>query len=270
MPQKFSWHTLTEAGDLIADMSHSEIDKLALKLSVKHPIFNFVPQGKQGPNKQAKANQLIVIARENPSHETADGADLWDAIVEQAISYGPLADYPKFVRALKRDGFDVGNDGTLRRALPEEAEIPQADDELHKLLDELGLATTKVHLDQSIKNHSDGHWAAANSQLRTFLESLFDEIAHLLAPEKASSGVSAENRRALLSKTDPPFLQQELGEWTSDGKNFVNGLFKRLHGEGSHPGLSDEEDCTFRLHLILITGRYYLRRAKEFHDNRYR
>ena len=268
MPQKFSWHTLTEAGDLITDMSHSEIDNLALKLSVKHPIFNFVPQGKQGPNKQAKANQLIVLARENPNHKTADGTNLWDAIVEQALSHGRLAGYPNFVRALKRDGFEMEDYGTLRRALPDEADLPQADDELHKLLDELGLVTTEGHLEQSIKNHSDGQWAAANSQLRTFWESLFNEIARLLAPEKTSSRLTAANIRDLLGTIDPPFFQGELGEWTPDGKNFVNGLSKRLHGEGSHPGLSDEEDCTFRLHLILITGRYYLRRAKEFYANR--
>ena len=44
--------------------------------------------------------------------------------------------------------------------------------------------------------------------------------------------------RALLAQIG--FLSVSRNEWTGDGKNYVNGLFKMLHTEGSHPGLSDE------------------------------
>lgn len=47
---------------------------------------------------------------------------------------------------------------------------------------------------------------------------------------------------------------------TADGKNFLNGLFKMLHTDGSHPGVSDEDHSTFRLRLALITGCALLRR----------
>ena len=33
-----------------------------------------------------------------------------------------------------------------------------------------------------------------------------------------------------------------------------------LHTERSHPGLSDEDHCTFRLHVVLVTARTFLRR----------
>ena len=39
-----------------------------------------------------------------------------------------------------------------------------------------------------------------------------------------------------------------------------NGLFNRLHPEGNHPGLSDEDDSTFRLHIVIIVARLLLRR----------
>ena len=61
-------------------------------------------------------------------------------------------------------------------------------------------------------------------------------------------------------RCSPPFISRELNEWSDDGKNFVNGTFKRVHPQGSHPGLSDEEDCTFRLHLVLLVARLFLRR----------
>lgn len=56
------------------------------------------------------------------------------------------------------------------------------------------------------------------------------------------------------------FLAVDRNEWTQDGKNYFNGLFKMLHTDGSHPGLSDEDHCTFRLHIVLVTARTFLRR----------
>jgi hypothetical protein len=51
-----------------------------------------------------------------------------------------------------------------------------------------------------------------------------------------------------------------LNEWDDDGKGFINGLVKRLHPQGPHPGLSDEDDSTFRLHVVLLTATLLLRR----------
>ena len=100
-------------------------------------------------------------------------------------------------------------------------------------------------------------------RLRTFLENLFNELSVRLDTSKGSDpSLNSESRRSRLAAIAGPFFLESLGEWSNDGKNFVNGIFKRLHPEGSHPGLSDDEDCTFRLHMILIIGRHYLRRYK--------
>lgn len=56
------------------------------------------------------------------------------------------------------------------------------------------------------------------------------------------------------------FLSTDLNEWDGKGLGFVNGLMKRLHPQGSHPGLSDADDSTFRLHIVLITARLLLAR----------
>jgi hypothetical protein len=161
---------------------------------------------------------------------------------------------------LERDGFIPDENGVLRRTLPEVLDLPAADDEVHVLLDCYQLTTPKGHLDQAIRAHSEGDWAAANSQFRTFLESLFDEIAVCLDPGNAPATKTGETRRQLLSNFQPPFLSRDLNEWSDDGKNFVNGTFKRLHPQGSHPELSNEEDSTFRLHLVLLTAQVFLRR----------
>ena len=100
-----------------------------------------------------------------------------------------------------------------------------------------------------------GHWASANSQIRSFLEGLLDAIAEKIDPSAAALP-SGQARRTKLAKHN--FLSRELNEWSDQGFGFINGLVKRLHPHGSHPGLSDEDDSTFRLHTVLLTTRLLL------------
>lgn len=151
---------------------------------------------------------------------------LIDLCVEEALKHGGT---DSLLRSIRRDGFVIDENGSLRRTLPEIVDLPAADDEVHMLLDRYELVTPKGHLDQAIQAHSDANWAAANSQFRTFLESLFDEIAVLIDPGSAPATRTGETRRQLLANLPAPFLSRELNEWSDDGKNFVNGAFKRLH-----------------------------------------
>ncbi|MBB4279347.1 hypothetical protein GGE12_007161 [Rhizobium mongolense] len=40
----------------------------------------------------------------------------------------------------------------------------------------------------------------------------------------------------------------------------IDALMSRMHPHGGHPGLSEEEDATFRLQINLVTARLFLRR----------
>ena len=205
-----------------------------------------------------RLRQVFRHLKDNPDTKH-DGRCLVDLFVEEALRRSTPHD-EAFFRALRRDGFIRDENGVLRRTLPEVLDLPAADDEVHVLRDRYQFTTPKGHLDQAIRAHSEGDWAAANSQFRTFLESLFDEIAVCLDPGNAPAARTGETRRQLLANLPAPFLSRDLNEWSDDGKNFVNCTFKRLHPQGSHPGLSDEEDSTFRLHLVLLTARVFLRR----------
>ena len=257
---RFSERTLLEAVNLFADsLRGANIDSLILQLlPVNSPERRRALRESQ--SKQAKVNELTRFAQENPYHQTPLDSNLWDEIVGKAASFPRQKLSSAFIYALARDGFTIEDDGTLRRTLPCIADLPRTDDEVQILLDQLGMDTAKGHLDQAIENHSRGNWAAANGQIRTFLEDLFNEIARHLDPQHAAGKSSGHNMRQLLAATAPPFLQESLGEWSQDGKNFINGVFKLLNSEGSHPGLSNDDDSTFRLHLALIVARHYLRR----------
>lgn len=271
--QRFSELTLLRAVDLFREVTQAEIGRILLYLSMDSCIQEDLSVNK-------KANTLARFAKENPDHPTSSGASLWDEIVEQAVCLAhrqlgtpvgflsgeeptPDPTTTAFIHALKQDGFEITDEGKLRKTLPCEADLPKISDELHDLLDELDMGIVKGHLNQAIEAHTRGGWASANAQLRDVLEGLFDEIACRIDPANAEDKRGAGSRR-LLAQANPPFFQKELGEWTDNGKNFIEGVFKRLHSRGSHPGLSDEADCTFRLHLVLIVAHYYVRRAKSY------
>jgi hypothetical protein len=151
----------------------------------------------------------------------------------------------------------------LISVLPIEADIPEREDELNQLLDTYGFSIPKGHLEQAISAHARGDWASANSQLRTFIESLFDCIAETLSPGISQTHTTSEARRATLASPQQHFFMSELNEWLNNGGGFVQGFWRRLHSQGAHPGLSDRIDSTFRLHLVILVGHHFLKRLSE-------
>jgi hypothetical protein len=216
-----------------------------------------------------RGSDLIRMYDKNPERILADGEYLSHVIVERAASHVPTVrpdpawgkpqeDTPvlkAFKAMLERDGFTVV-DRTLRRVLPVELGIAAAEDEVTRILAQPAFQLSRGHLTQALDAHGRGDWAAANSQTRAFYEALLDDFANEIDP--AMAGHSSEARRQRLATEG--FLRTDLNEWSNDGKNFMNGLFKRLHPHGSHPGLSDEKDSTFRLHIVLLTARLLLDR----------
>jgi hypothetical protein len=182
-----------------------------------------------------------VLQRPDEIVQTVNGnMTLAEAVVREAVQLTQLGSVfdaqNKLVRGLARDGYVITWDEEvprLRAALPNELELPEIDDEVHELLKHFGFVTPLGHLGQAIDAHTRGDWAAANGQLRTFLESLFDDFALRIKGEEAARMATSENRRKLLA--DVGFLAVDRNEWTQDGKNYINGLFKMLHTEGSHP-----------------------------------
>ena len=261
----FTRPTLLAAIELLErHHSQAQFNQMVLRLGLEEEI-----PSSTSTSVAAKSVMLgrIVLQRPTEVVQTVDGsATLAEAVVREAVlllrqDHVGVHD-EKLVRGLARDGYvvswDVPDAPSLRAALPAEVDLPAADDEVHRLLRHFNFVVPLGHLAQAIEAHTRGDWAAANSQLRTFVESLFDDIARVVRPAEAAQRPSSENRRALLA--DAAFLSVARNEWTHDGKSYVNGLFKMLHTDGSHPGLSDEDHSTFRLHVVLVTVWTFLRR----------
>lgn len=261
----FTRPTLLAAVELLELHSQARFNQTVLRLGLEDEISSI---STLSVAKKCDLLGRLVLQRTETVLDTLDGSmTLGEAVIRQAAQLAqkdsgqPLQ--TAFARGLARDGYvlvwdDYGQNASIRAALPGEIQLPETGDEVHQLLKRFSFGTPLGHLDQAIEAHTRGDWAACNGQLRTFIESLFDDIARNLRPAESATRPSSENRRALLAEVG--FFATDRNEWTQDGKNYINGLFKMLHTEGSHPGLSDEDHSTFRLHVVLVTARTFLRR----------
>lgn len=223
----------------------------------------------EGTSIKKRLNDLVEFVDNHPDYLTDDGP-LEMLIINEAVDrllpyyelpyQSELPELPPimdtFRLRLQQDGF-VFADGSLRPKLPVDIGVPGMESELIQLLEAHGFSTAKGHLEQAFDAHADGNWASANAQIRTFVDALFDKIAEKLDPNTRTVG-SGHPRRDKLAKLG--FFDTSLNEWEYGGKGFINGLIRRLHPQGPHPGLSDEDDSTFRLHLVLLTALLFLRR----------
>ena len=225
---------------------------------------------------EMRFNGLMHFIDSNPGFEN-DGDLLEEKIVETAATLLPsneisIAKTPiwmqkktkvqplkrnvQFESALHNDGCVV-KDGNIVRTLPVDVNLPEAESDLMQRLSISEFLVAKGHLEQAIDNHAKGNWAAANGQLRTFFEAFTDAMAVYIDPLNTDIRSGFDRRTKLASLG---ILSVSLNEWGHEGKGFLNGLVLRLHPQGAHPGLSDEDDCTFRLHIVLTTASFLIRR----------
>jgi hypothetical protein len=266
---RFSRRTVHAAIKTFRGLTVAELISFLLDLGSDFP--QAVGGDAIGNSNPKRLNSLMMIVDREPARLLGDGELLVDAIVVKAASLLPdleikyewesPPDLSKedatFLRLLNLDGFTV-LDGVLRAASPADLEVPAAEDETTRLLNKHGFSTTAGHLKQALDILGQGErWAAANAQLRTFFDSMTDEIALRVDPSAAALG-SGHPRRTKLAAAR--FFYSDLNEWDDKGTGFINGMIKRLHPQGSHPGLSDENDAIFRMQIVLMTARLLLQR----------
>tara|TARA_R110001599_G_scaffold167026_3_gene356870 strand:+ start:7530 stop:8396 length:867 start_codon:yes stop_codon:yes gene_type:complete len=279
---KFNRLTTVAATETIAKFnSHDDMSVLEIQWDIDQ-------YGIETSSKAARVRSWAKIATElDPEVLTEAGTvSLSRALLEMAIQAPPHvqegAIWRKLLAGLRFDGFEIVEEevyepsgrqsifggsaktkiNNLRRMLPSEIpslDFTEAETELEVLLDRNNLTVAHGHLKQAISAYQRGEWSSANGELRNFFESYLNEIATFLG--YAGSGDS-KAKRDFLGGLAPPFLLPDYNEWHSNNQKpqYVQGLMSRMHPHGGHPGLSEEEDATFRLQVTLITARLFLRR----------
>jgi hypothetical protein len=262
-PNKFTRRTIIAAIAVLERLTQAQFTRFLYELGPDFPRWI----GGETIGLTKRLNTFIGIYDQSPDRLVDGGETLADVLVAKAISILPIereapwaktqeprADEQTLRQRLAADGFVV-TAGQLRRALPSNLQLPAAQDEISRLLEKHKLSVPRGHLDQALDAHARGNWAAANSQIRSFIDGLLDEIAERLDPSAAALP-SGQQRRIRLAATG--FLSSDLNEWDDNGLRYLNGLIKRLHPHGSHPGLSDSDDSTFRLHTVQLAAKLFL------------
>ena len=204
----------------------------------------------RAPNKETQVQDLIKSLRAHRSEDSNKGVLELARLVLKARSpwtSGP-AWWTSLRDALAADGWEY--DEAQHRLVPT-VPATRVLDEVTWIEDNLtrrGWATASEHYRQAIDNFSSGNWASANGQLRTFFEDLI----------RTAAGPKPNNEpRKVHPSADK--LNQD-GLLISDEREFIKALWKMLHPQGAHPGISDEDESRFRLLTLTGYARFLLSR----------
>lgn len=273
----------------VMDLSSAQIDTLLITLGLQIPQ----PINGQNVSKEIKKNVIYQHVIDNPTINGPFGQNLHldllqyfvdafyqthpdipspdlnpfnfddDPVVEHIPDSELFSrSYPQLANLLRMDGYTVV-EKQIVSLLPQEIETANVESELERLLRHFNMNIASGHLEQAIMNYRNGNWAAANAQFRPFFENLMVEIHNRLLPGRVTQDYGlAFGDLSNTQVLNPSFFSAALNEIVSPNMDrpFIPGLWKRLHPNGPHPGLSDEEDCTFRYHICAIFARYALSR----------
>ncbi|MCB5235521.1 hypothetical protein [Niallia circulans] len=104
---------------------------------------------------------------------------------------------------------------------------------IKKVLKERDLEVTIKLFNEIPKLISQKNWEAANGQIRSFLESLFNDLCFIILNKNKKGG------QARIALQNSKILSEEQA-------NYIFSFMKLSHSSGPHPGLSNETETTFR------------------------
>jgi len=253
----FSRTTILEIVKALNLKTHDEVERFSFAFSLDDVV-----SGRWIKEKETSIAKYIIS---NPEAKGPNGSALPIEIIEYIAKnhhgFDPLPEsYTELAHSLDRDGFELTENG-IRRQLPQTLPLVEQEDQLIALLLKHSFNDAKGHYSQAVAAHARGEWASANAQLRTFVESFIDKAHTIVCGE---TNDSANQKRIALAKAG--FFINEYNEFLFNGTGFIEGFWKRLHPQGSHPGLSEQSDSTFRLHLVIIVVHYLMKRIDEHYS----
>lgn len=261
----FSRATIIDVFSLFSNQSHAVLDKFFFKYGIEEHTVS-------ASNKDNKALAAVRYLIDNPDAKGILGGNMAYEMVEEILDIyinndyyyddqsGEFNEYPKLKRLLLKDGFEI-RDKQLVRMVDSTIDYVENEGLLFELLNKYNFRTAEGHYTQAVNAFTRGDWAACNSQIRTFVEELLCKLAEDITGNTFNK---SHHARTALSQSTPKLFYPELNEWLNDGTGYFETFWKRLHTQGSHPGLSDENDSMFRLNIVQISILEVLRRYDDY------
>ena len=244
----------------------------------------------EGPGSSlvARANDLARRCKSNPKLTAmTDGGedDARRAIVEEALAGERWGEHnadrlSRLERALGLDGYclvpsvveliqvdsaslwprsrgETRVQAVRKTTTKENAPEANALSDLQQRLADAGWIATRKSLEDALENHTRGNWRSGNADVRAFLEGLLRDLAGKTVggePPEWSTLQAAEIQRKCWAIIEKATLLNE------DEVKYGRALWKLLHVEGPHYGLSTETTASFRIEAVLTFARLLLKR----------
>jgi hypothetical protein len=219
-------------------------------------LHEFLPQARSGGQRYAKTELISAtlagaLKRAGPDEQVAKGLQEFILIVAERCDDDQ---WERLREATRSAGFDLRLDGDRARLLPlDEPHAPLG--ELVSALEadfrRLGMTVALNHYRQAVDNLAEGRHESANAQLRAMFEDLVIQIAVRHRFTRPTQGSGSNAIRYLMSQGHLP---------ENDGGDYIHGLWKILHTNGSHPGTSPAGEAQFRTHALTSAARYLIDR----------
>ncbi|MDD9309812.1 hypothetical protein PUS82_00505 [Cytobacillus firmus] len=258
----FSNATIVDLMNLLKDMNtNTTLEAFSLRYGLDEILV--------GNSKDKKVMNLARYLIDNPKTPGLLSDNLLLEIAEKIISEATsgyfyyeeetneFRNYPELRRLLLKDGFVI-EESKLIRTFETDIDFQTNETLLERLLNKHNLTTAKGHYNQASNAFNRGDWAACNAQLRTYVEELMIKLAEKITGKDFKD--KSYQAKIALSKANPPIFYRELNEWKDNRTGYFETFWDRLSPHGSHPGLSDEDDSIFRLHLVQISTLEILKR----------
>lgn|GEM_PF-5327083 len=205
------------------------------------------------PNKQTRLQRLFASMRESSDPDVRHAAiDLATQVLRDGARpgsfHGPTTWYEDVRAAVAADGWEY--DVEARRLIPT---VPGVDaveytDAVDRALAARGWTTAAGHYRQALDAFGRGNWASANAQLRSALEETLPLAASVVARARPNEVQAALD------------MLRSAGQLVDGEYSYAKGLWQLCQSQGSHPGLSDEEESRFRLVSVTAYLRFLLDR----------
>lgn len=246
----FSRRTILTLVEALNFKTHDKIERFALELELEAIV-----SGQWIKEKETSISKYLI---EHGNEKSSTGAPLVVDVIEYLLreaSYN--SDFSALQNCLASDGYEL-TDKSVRQSLPQAIPLTESENKLLSILKARGFNVAIGHYEQALAAHGRGDWAATNAQLRSFVEEFFNQCHALLG---TGTGQSTQQKKQDLASSG--FFISQYNEFLGNGTGFVEGFWKRLHPHGSHPGLSESADSTFRLHMVLLVLHHYAERLDE-------
>ncbi|QCP00089.1 hypothetical protein FCN77_23225 [Arthrobacter sp. 24S4-2] len=128
---------------------------------------------------------------------------------------------------------------------------PQVSD-LEAALTDKGFTVSANHYQQAFSAFKRRDWEACNASTRATIEGFFVEVAAVKANFSPRPGQS--NGTPAIEKLS------EVGMFEPGEHDYVKGFWKMSHTNGSHPGLSSEQEALFRFSAATSALAFFIHR----------